>query len=218
MKIILLGPPGAGKGTQAVVLAKTYRLLHVSTGDMLREAVKNGTEAGLLAKGYMDKGELVPDAVVTKIVVDRISKPDAKEGFMLDGFPRTVNQAVELEKQLNNLKQKIDLVLYFNTKEETSIERLTGRRVCPKCGLNYHIKNKAPKNGNNCDSCGSGLIQRDDDKLETIKNRLAVYLKQTAPLLSFYKERALLREVSGDMEVNELFGRLKGLFKKEKLA
>ncbi|MDD5438922.1 MAG: adenylate kinase [Candidatus Omnitrophica bacterium] len=218
MKIILLGPPGAGKGTQAEVLSRTYKMLHVSTGDMLRESVKNKTEAGLLAKSFMDKGELVPDNVVTAIVVSRISKPDAKAGFMLDGFPRTVQQAVELEKQLESAKQKIDLVLYFNTAEKTAIERLTGRRVCTKCGLNYHVKNKPPKKMNVCDSCGAGLIQRDDDKLETIKNRLNVYQKQTAPLLSFYKERSTLREVSGDLNVNELFLKLKDLFLNEKLS
>lgn len=218
MKLVLLGPPGAGKGTQAAVLSKKYGIIHVSTGDMLREAVKNGTQAGKDAKSYMDKGELVPDAIVTKIVVDRLSQKDASKGFMLDGFPRNTNQGVELENQMKKMGLKLDLVLYFNTSEKTVVERLTGRRVCTKCGQIFHISNKPSKKEGICDTCASPLIQREDDKAETIKNRLKVYREQTAPLLDFYKTRGLLKEVSGDMNVDELFVELEKLFQKEKLV
>jgi len=217
MRFVLLGPPGAGKGTQAEVIAKNYGTLHVSTGDMLREALKNKTSAGLEAKGYMDRGELVPDSIVTKIVIDRLSKEDAKKGFMLDGFPRNSNQAIDLDEQLKALNMPLDMVLYFNTKEATSVDRLTGRRVCRNCGINYHVKNRPPKIEGRCDVCGGELYQRDDDKAETIKNRLKVYNEQTAPLLKFYKAMGLITEVSGDMEVNALFKELVELFKNKKL-
>ena len=217
MRLVLLGPPGAGKGTQAGVLSKSLGLLHVSTGDMLREAVKAGTEAGKSAKKFMDSGELVPDEIVTKIVTDRISKEDAKSGFMLDGFPRNTSQGVELDRQLDALNMPLELVLFFNTGETTSVERLTGRRVCKVCGRNFHVKNMPPKVEGKCDSCGGQLIQRDDDKVDTIMNRLKVYQKQTEPLLKFYKEKGILREVSGDLDVDTLFGQLKELFKKENL-
>ena len=217
MKLILLGPPGAGKGTQATVLLKEYGLLHISTGAMLRDAVKNGTQAGAEAQEHMNKGDLVPDAVVTKIVVDRISQEDAKNGFMLDGFPRTMPQGEELDKQLTELSMKLDIVLYFNTPEEVTITRLTGRRVCPQCGFNYHITNIPPKVEGICDECDVPLIQREDDKEETIKNRLKIYEQQTSPLLDFYKEKGLLREVRGDHDVNQLFEELKELFKEEGL-
>jgi adenylate kinase len=217
MRLVLLGPPGAGKGTQAEVLGKKYGLLHVSTGDMLRDAVKKGTRYGIEAKGYMDRGELVPDAIVTSVVTDRLSQDDAKKGFILDGFPRTMNQGVELENSFKALSLAIDLVLYFSTQEATSIARLTGRWVCKGCGVNYHEKNRRPKVTGVCDICGGQLYQRDDDKVETIKNRLKVYREQTSPLLDFYKKRGLMREVSGDMNVDELFGKLQALFEKEKL-
>jgi len=218
MKLVLLGPPGAGKGTQAEVLTKKYGIKHVSTGDMLREAVKNGTEAGLQAKSFMDKGELVPDAIVTKIVVDRLSQKDISNGFMLDGFPRNMNQGIELDKQLEKSGMKLDMVLYFNTKESTVVERLTGRRVCKNCGMNYHIKNRPSKTTGKCDVCGGELFQRPDDNVETIKNRLKVYTEQTAPLLDFYKKKGLLREVQGDLDVNALFNILEALFGDEKIA
>lgn len=217
MKIVLLGPPGAGKGTQANVLSNKFGAVHVSTGDILREAVKNGSKMGLLAKTYMDKGELVPDEIVLSLVAERLSKDDAKGGFILDGFPRNKNQAIELEHRLKHLEMKLDMVLYFKTKESTSIERLTGRRICPKCGLNYHIKNRPPKKDNMCDACGIELIHRKDDEAETIKNRLKIYKNQTQPLLKYYKNSGLLRDVPGDLDVDALFKKLEILFKNEKL-
>lgn len=217
MKLILLGPPGAGKGTQAQVLSKQYNIIHISTGDMLREAVKAGTNAGLEAKGYMDKGELVPDATVTKIVVERISKPDAERGFMLDGYPRNTAQAVDLESELRKLHAEIDAVLFFNTKESTVVERLAGRRVCRSCGQIYHIKNRPSKEEGKCDKCGSELYQRDDDKVDTIKNRLKIYEEKTAPLLEFYSKKKLLVEIPGDMEVNALFKKIEIIFKEKGL-
>ncbi|MCK4463157.1 MAG: adenylate kinase [Candidatus Omnitrophica bacterium] len=217
MKLVLLGPPGAGKGTQANVLSNKFGVVHISTGDILREAVKNDSETGLLAKTYMDKGDLVPDEIVLSLVAEKISKDDAKKGFILDGFPRNKNQAIELENRLKNLEMKLDMVLYFKTKESTSIERLTGRRICPKCGLNYHIKNRAPKKDNICDACGIGLIHRQDDKVKTIKNRLKIYKNQTQPLLKYYKNSGLLRDVPGDLDVDALFKKLKTLFENENL-
>ena len=218
MRLVLLGPPGAGKGTQAVVLSNNYDIIHVSSGDLLREAVKNKTEAGNLAKSFMDKGELVPDDVVTEIVAERLSKSDAKKGFILDGFPRNEKQAFELAKQLKKIGEKLDLVLFFKTMGSTVIERLAGRRVCPKCGLNFHIKTRPPKKRDVCDTCGSTLISRDDDKAETIKYRLKVYERQTRPLLSYYKKEGILREVMGDLNVDDLFKELKELFVNEKLT
>lgn len=217
MNLVLLGPPGAGKGTQAGVLSDRFKMLHVSTGNILREAVKSKTETGLAAKSYMDKGELVPDQVVSSLIAERISKEDAKNGFILDGFPRNTSQGIELEKKLQDLNMQLDMALYFNTSESTSIARLTGRRVCSSCGLNFHIKNMPSKVEGICDSCGGRLIQRDDDTIDTIKNRLKVYQEQTAPLLSFYRDRNLLKEVSGDLDVNTLFEELRALFKQKKL-
>ncbi|NQT23077.1 MAG: adenylate kinase [Candidatus Omnitrophica bacterium] len=218
MRLVLLGPPGAGKGTQAVVLSKNYKALHVSTGDMLRDALKKKTKSGILAKDYMERGELVPDEIVTKIVSERISKADAKQGFILDGFPRNKNQAVDLDRELKNLEISLDMVLYFKTSELTSVERLTGRRVCPKCGINYHVKNRPPKNNNLCDTCNVILVHRNDDKVETIKKRLEVYDRETKPLLDYYSESGLLREVSGNLDVDGLFRILQNLFKKENVA
>ena len=183
MNIVLLGPPGAGKGTQAKVLFQEFRVPHISTGDMLRESVKAGAKVGVLAKSYMDKGELVPDSVVIDIVSERIAKNDTKGGFLLDGFPRDEKQADELDKALNKIGKKIDSVLYFKTSPETSISRLSGRRVCEKCGANFHIKNMPPKAEGICDTCGGDLFQRDDDKAETVKHRLVVYGKNTASLM-----------------------------------
>jgi len=218
MRLVLLGPPGAGKGTQASRLSDNFNMIHVSTGDMLRGALKNQTEAGLSAKAYMDKGELVPDEIVTAIVAERIAKDDASQGFMLDGFPRNTQQASELDKQMKGLGLALDLVLYFNTAEQTVITRLTGRRVCVDCGKIFHVKNMPPKVEGICDACGGKLIQRNDDKEETIKNRLQVYEQQTAPLLSYYKDQGLLREVRGDLNVDDLFDDIKELFGKESLS
>jgi adenylate kinase len=218
LKLVLLGPPGAGKGTQSVVLSKKYNLPHISTGDILREAVKAGLPLGLKAKFYMEKGELVPDEIVTGIVADRLKKPDTKEGFILDGFPRTLPQAQDLDSALKAISSEIDMVLYFATSPAVAIERLSGRRVCKSCGFNYHIKNIPPKKEGVCDKCGGVLFQRPDDKEDTVKNRLKVYEDQTKPLIDYYINEGILKRVSGDMGVDELFKVLSKVFADAKLA
>ncbi len=215
MRLIFLGPPGAGKGTQAQVIAKDLGALHISTGDMLRAALKAGTSIGLKAKTFMDKGELVPDEVVIELVLDRISKDDAKKGFILDGFPRTKVQAEKLDAALSG-KNPIDLVIYFETSEPTVISRLSGRRICKNCGANYHVVNIPPKKANICDKCAGELYQRTDDMPDTVKNRLVVYNNQTKDLIDYYKTQRLLRTVSGDKDVNEVRSILLELFKAEK--
>lgn len=217
MNIVLLGPPGAGKGTQAKVLSQKFNVSHISTGDMLRESVKKETKVGKLAKSYMDRGELVPDEVVIDIVAARISQGDVQGGFLLDGFPRTNEQAGELDSALAKVKKRLDLVLYFETSGETSIARLSGRRVCKVCGANFHVKNMPPKKEGLCDYCGGGLIQREDDKEETVKRRLVVYEKETSSLIGYYEGKGILRKVAGDLEAGALFKDLEKLFIKEKL-
>lgn len=218
MKLILLGPPGAGKGTQSVVLAKRYGILHISTGDMLRDAVKALQPLGIKAKEYMDKGELVPDDVVTGIVADRLNKPDAKNGFILDGFPRTIAQAEDLTGALEAIGFAIDAVLYFATSTNVAIERLTGRRVCKSCGFNYHIKNIPTKKDGVCDRCGGSLIHRVDDNEDTVRRRLKVYEDQTKPLIEYYNAQGILKRVSGDLGVDQLFKVLSKMFEDAKLA
>lgn len=218
MRLVLLGPPGAGKGTQAEVLSNIYKIPHISTGDMLRESVRDGSAVGVKAKSYMDKGELVPDELVTEIVVQRIAKPDAKEGFILDGYPRTKTQSISLSKELGAAGISIDKVLYFKTAVPTVIKRLSGRRICPKDGSIYHVKNNPPAKEGICDKCQAPLYQREDDKEETVKNRLAVYENTSKDLLDYYKRESILTEVSGDLDVQELFSSLKDYFKKEGLV
>jgi len=217
MNMILLGPPGAGKGTQAVLLGKAYGYLHVSTGDMLREAIKEGSEVGLEAREYMNKGELVPDEVVTKLVIERMKRPDAEKGVILDGFPRTQKQARSLDAALKGEDRKIDVVLYMKTSEDVAIQRLSGRRVCSACGKNYHVSNMPPEKEGVSDICGGSLMQRDDDRPETVKNRLVVYDESTKDLVDYYKDKGLLREVSGDISAEELFDRIGILFREEGL-
>jgi adenylate kinase len=214
----LLGPPGAGKGTQAKVLSQTYAIPHISTGDILREAVKNNAPVGKKAKAYMDKGELVPDDVVNQIVVERIGEDDAARGFILDGFPRTRVQAQRLDESLGELGIALDLVLYFETSNRVAIARLSGRRVCRKCGANFHITNIPPKVNGVCDHCGGELYQRPDDSEETVKNRLVVYEQQTKELVEYYRGKGLLRTVSGDLDVQEVFVILSKMFKDEGLV
>ncbi len=214
---MLLGPPGAGKGTQAQVLSKDLNTPHISTGDMLREALKAATPLGLKAKEYMEKGALVPDEVVIALVSERLTKPDAKKGFILDGFPRTPEQAASLDQSLVKLKMPLDLVLYFKTSLAVIVGRLSGRRVCSQCGKNYHLTNFKPKVDGICDVCGGKLFQRPDDKEETIENRLKVYERQTAPLIEYYKRKKILCEVSGDKEVRSLNMDLMDLFTKKGL-
>jgi adenylate kinase len=217
LNIVLLGPPGAGKGTQAKVLSQKFNVLHVSTGDMLREAVKAKTGVGKAAKTYMDTGELVPDNIVIDIVTARISEGDAGGGFLLDGFPRNEKQAGELDEALATVGEKLDAVLYFKTSKETSIQRLSGRRVCTACGINFHVKNMPPKRRGVCDHCGASLVQREDDKEETVKKRLVVYENETKSLITYYKEKGLLREVAGDLDVDDLFKDIAKLFVNEGL-
>jgi adenylate kinase len=218
MKLVLLGPPGAGKGTQSVVLAKKYNIPHISTGDILRESVKSGQPLGLKAKSFMDKGELVPDEVVTGIVAERLKKDDTIKGYILDGFPRTLKQAEDLEAALKKASSSIDMVVYFATSPAVAIERLTGRRVCKACGFNYHVKNIPPRKDGVCDKCGAPLFQRPDDTEDTVRNRLKVYEDQTKPLIDFYVNKGLLKRVSGDMGVDELFKVLSKIFADAKLA
>jgi len=213
MRLILLGPPGAGKGTQANVLCKEYNIVHISTGDLLRQAIKNNTEVGNLAKSYMDKGELVPDEVVAKIIKEKLEEDDVNAGFILDGFPRTEKQAEILDTVLGELNIDVDMVLYLKTEEHTILKRLTGRRVCRGCGYNFHIINIPPKKEGICDFCGDQLYQRDDDTELTIKKRIEVYNNQTKELIDYYKKQNLLKQVSGDLDVDPLFLELQNIFK-----
>lgn len=209
-KIIFLGPPGAGKGTQATVIAKKYGLAHLSTGDILREAVSSKTVLGVKAHSFMSKGELVPDDIVIGMISDRL-KGCLKSGFILDGFPRTIAQAEGLKDALQKLTANIDKVVYFKTSEATVVKRLSGRRICSKCGKIFHLTNMPPKKEGVCDACGADLYQRSDDKIETIKNRLDVYEKQTASLIDYYKKQGLLFEVPADKEFEEVYGVLVGM-------
>jgi len=185
---------------------------------MLRESVNAGEKLGLEAKSYMDKGDLVPDELVIGIMVERLKKPDTKKGFILDGFPRTVKQAESLDEALGKISSAIELVVYFETSPAVAISRLSGRRVCKSCGFNYHVKNIPPKREGVCDKCGGKLFQRPDDKEETVKNRLKVYDLQTAPLIKYYDKKKMLRRVSGDLDVAELFKVLSKIFSDERLA
>ncbi len=195
MKIIFLGPPGVGKGTQAERICERFELAHISTGDILRANIKNGTELGKAAKSYIDKGELVPDSVIIDLVRDRLTEPDAVKGCLLDGFPRTVAQAEALEEFCD-----IDAVINMDASVELLIERITGRRVCRNCGATFHISRLAPDAA--CDKCGGELYQRNDDKLETIENRLKVYTAQTSPLIEYYTAKGLLKSVDGEKHID----------------
>ena len=205
MRIILLGPPGAGKGTQAVDLIKKLNIVHISTGDLFRDALKNETPVGLKAKGYMEKGELVPDEIVTDMVAERIDNEDCKSGYLLDGFPRTLNQATMLESVLNKLNEKVDVVLNIEASHDTVLGRLTGRRICKNCGANYHVTNIPPKEPGVCDKCGGELYQRKDDTEETILRRLEVYEAQTKALIDYYADKDLLKVVDGNEAREETF-------------
>jgi adenylate kinase len=198
VRVAFLGPPGAGKGTQARDLAQEWRVLHLATGDMLREAVAAGSPLGREAKGYMDQGALVPDDVIIRMMGERLGKADAARGFILDGFPRTIAQADALAKLLKDLGQSLDTVVYFDVSEPELLRRLTGRRVCRACGHTYHLVSSPPKRAGVCDACGGELYQRDDDTEATVRKRLEVYQRQTAPLLDYYRQRNLLATVTGE--------------------
>lgn len=209
MKVLIMGRPGAGKGTQAVNIKEYYHIPHISTGDMFRAAIKNQTKLGLLAKSYMDQGTLVPDEVTIGIVEERLLEPDCKNGFLLDGFPRTIAQAEALDKFLTSNGVKLDAVLDVNVPAEILIRRMVGRRVCKGCGATYHVEFNAPKVEGICDACGTQLIQRADDTEATAVNRLAVYDEQTAPLLEFYAKKNILKTVNGDQPLTKVFEDIK---------
>jgi adenylate kinase len=217
MRIILLGAPGVGKGTQAKGLASQLNILHISCGDLLRQAVKDGSELGREARVYMDKGELVPDNLVSRLVRERISQPDVKEGFILDGYPRNTSQAEELDKMLSGLKQELDTVIYLEAKQEVIIQRLTGRRLCSQCQANFHIKNMPPKREGICDYCGGKLYQRADDNEETIKKRLKVYQQEIFSLIEYYRKKNKLMPIAADEEADivlrAILEKLNGKFK-----
>lgn len=214
LNLILMGPPGAGKGTQADKIKDEYHIPHISTGDMFRLAIKEGTELGKKAKEYMDQGALVPDEVTIGIVKERLSKDDCKNGFLLDGFPRTIAQAEALQDIMRELNEDISHVVNVEVPEEKLIERLTGRRICPTCGSTYHVVYNPPKVEGKCDKDGAELIQRDDDKLETVKHRLTVYLDQTKPLLEFYQDKGYLVTINGDQDINDVFSDFQSKIKK----
>jgi len=202
--IVLIGAPGAGKGTQAAMLVEALGIPHISTGDMLREAVARGTSLGLLAKRYMDKGELVPDEVIVDMVMERLAQPDCQKGAILDGFPRTVYQAEAFEEALAREGKAIAVVPYIKVSMEKLLERLSGRWICRRCQAVYHMVYKPPKDDKKCDLCGGELYQREDDKPGTARHRLEVYFQQTMPLLNYYREKGLLREVDGEKSIPEV--------------
>ena len=205
LRAVLLGPPGAGKGTQAAKVIEKYNVPHISTGDIFRANIKEGTELGKKAKGYMDEGKLVPDELVVDLVTDRLKKDDCKEGFLLDGFPRTIFQAEQLDKFLSDNGQKLDIVLNFKVRKDVLVERIAGRRVCKSCGASFHVVNVPPKKEGICDACGGELFQRKDDNRETVENRINVYESETAPLIGYYEKQNVLVDFDGEKTHDEVF-------------
>ena len=205
LRAVLLGPPGAGKGTQAAKVIEKYNVPHISTGDIFRANIKEGTELGKKAKGYMDEGKLVPDELVVNLVTDRLQKDDCKEGFLLDGFPRTIFQAEQLDKFLSDNGQKLDIVLNFKVRKDVLVERIAGRRVCKSCGASFHVVNVPPKKEGICDACGGELFQRKDDNRETVENRINVYESETAPLIGYYEKQNVLVDFDGEKTHDEVF-------------
>jgi len=201
----MLGAPGAGKGTQAKMIAEKYHIPHVSTGDMFRMNIKDGTELGMEAKKYMDQGLLVPDELTVRILLDRVAKEDCKDGYVLDGFPRTIPQAEVLENALEKLGDQIDYAINVEVPDENIIRRMGGRRACLSCGATYHIEHVPPKKEGICDQCGQPLVLRDDDRPETVENRLRVYQEQTQPLIDFYGQKGILRNVDGTQDMQDVF-------------
>ena len=208
MKIIMLGAPGAGKGTQAQMIADKYNIPHISTGDIFRANIKNGTELGKKAKEFMDKGLLVPDELTVELLLDRVANEDCKDGYVLDGFPRTIPQADVLDKELTKLGDKVDFAVNVDGPDENIVRRMSGRRACLKCGATYHIEHIPPKTEGICDKCGSELVQREDDKPETVQNRLSVYHEQTQPLIEYYDKKNILKTVDGTKDMQEVFNEI----------
>lgn len=205
MKVIMLGAPGAGKGTQAKRIADKYGVPHISTGDIFRANMKNGTELGMEAKKYMDAGQLVPDELTVKILLDRVAQDDCKNGYVLDGFPRTIPQAEVLDRALAELGDHVDYAIDVDVPDENIVRRMSGRRACTGCGATYHIEHVPPKAEGICDRCGETLVLRDDDKPETVQNRLKVYHDQTQPLISYYTNKGILRTVDGTKDMEDVF-------------
>lgn len=218
MRLIFFGPPGAGKGTHACILSEKWKVPQLATGDILRRHIRDETELGRRAKVIIERGELVPDALVNELMTAQLAQPEAGRGFILDGYPRTIGQAEALENFLKGRKEELDLALYFKTSSEVIVDRLSGRWSCPACGANYHAHNIPPKVAGKCDRCGGALTQRADDRPETVRHRLEVYEKETAPLLEFYARRGLLKEVPGDYDVSELQAELTRIFEKHPKA
>jgi len=213
LRIVLLGPPGSGKGTQAKILNEVYHAPHINTGDLLRDEVARGTEVGKVAKPYMDRGELVPDEVVTRMVEERLSQPDCKDGLILDGYPRNISQAESLERILVKLDMRLDCVLNIVIDDDELIRRLTTRRICSNCGAIYNMLNKPPKKEGVCDICGGKVIQRDDDKEDVIRRRLEVYKKQADPILQLYRKKGLVRNIRGDVGLEALPAEIRRVMK-----
>lgn len=209
MRLIIMGPPGAGKGTQAALIKEAYQIPHISTGDMFRAAIKDETPLGVEAKKYIDKGMLVPDSVTIGLVKERLSMKDCQKGFLLDGFPRTLKQAVALDDILKDLDMTLDAVINISVDFDYLVDRIVGRRVCPKCGRGYHITNQKPLKDGICDVCGSELIQRKDDTKETVVTRLDVYTNQTKPLLEYYNALGKVKEINGVGKIDDIFSEIK---------
>jgi adenylate kinase len=209
LRVVLLGPPGSGKGTCAKIIGEMYDVPVITTGDMLRAAVASVSPLGVTAKGYMERGELVPDDLVNDLVAERLREPDAGNGFILDGYPRSPKQAEALEKILEQTGKRLDHVLHVNLEDETIIDRLSKRRSCPKCGAIFHLDNKPPSTSERCDVCATGLVQRNDDKPEVIRRRLEVYREKTRPLLDFYEQKGAINAIRGDIDLKELPAALK---------
>lgn len=205
MKIVMLGAPGAGKGTQAKMIADKYQVPHISTGDIFRANIKNGTELGKEAKKYMDQGLLVPDELTVKLLLDRVAAPDCANGYVLDGFPRTIPQAEVLDNALTELGDKIDYAINVDVPDENIVQRMGGRRACLSCGGTYHVEYLKPKKEGICDRCGQELVLREDDKPETVMKRLNVYHEQTQPLIDFYSGKGILRSVDGTVDIMDVF-------------
>ncbi|EJO5348497.1 adenylate kinase [Clostridium botulinum] len=216
MRVILLGPPGAGKGTQAKLISEKFSIPHISTGDIFRANIKEKTPLGIEAKRYIDNGQLVPDEVTIGIVKDRLTKDDCDNGFLLDGFPRTVAQAEALDEFLKGINKDLDVALLIKVPEEFILERMTGRRVCTSCGASYHIRFNPPKVEGKCDICDNELIQRKDDTEATVKERLEVYSKQTYPLINYYTDNGIISEVNGTESIEKVFGNISNILGSDK--